>query len=78
MDTYLNDLGQFGAMGLWTLSLLFSNARMRKDFQDRYDNLNKSLLEKAIETHQTVQFLLEEIKSDNAKRKALERFKIDV
>ncbi len=78
MDPYLNDLSQFGAMGLWTLSLLFSNARMRKDFQERYDNINRRLLEKATETHETVKILLKEVKANSTKQKALKRFKIDM
>ena len=69
MDTSFNELGQIGVMGLWTLSLLHSNAKMRKDFQERYDSINQDLLKKAIETHQVLDCLLKEIRESNSRTK---------
>jgi hypothetical protein len=40
----LNGLVEYGILGMWTLSLLVSNHTMRKNFQSRYDDLNKMWL----------------------------------
>ena len=37
----LNQLVEYGILGLWTLSILVSNHTMRGNFQNRYDDLNK-------------------------------------
>ena len=41
----LNVLVEYGILGLWTLSLLLSNHTMRKNFQSRYDDLNKNVVD---------------------------------
>ena len=41
----LNVLVEYGILGLWTLSLLLSNHTMRKNFQTRYDDLNKNVVD---------------------------------
>ena len=41
----LNILVEYGILGLWTLSLLLSNHTMRKNFQSRYDDLNKNVVD---------------------------------
>jgi|TARA_R110002020_G_scaffold14313_8_gene50892 hypothetical protein len=41
----LNQLIEYGILGLWTLSLLISNHTMRGNFQKRYDDLNKNVVE---------------------------------
>ena len=41
----LNTLVEYGILGLWTLSLLESNHTMRKNFQSRYDDLNKNVVD---------------------------------
>jgi len=41
----LNTLVEYGILGLWTLSLLLSNHTMRKNFQSRYDDLNKNVVD---------------------------------
>ncbi len=40
----LNGLVEYGILGMWTLSLL-SNHTMRKNFQGRYDDLNKNVVD---------------------------------
>ena len=41
----LNQLVEYGILGLWTLSLLVSNHTMRGNFQKRYDDLNKNVVD---------------------------------
>jgi len=41
----LNTLVEYGILGMWTLSLLLSNHTMRKNFQSRYDDLNKNVVD---------------------------------
>ena len=41
----LNQLVENGILGLWTLSLLISNHTMRGNFQSRYDDLNKNVVD---------------------------------
>ena len=41
----LNGLVEYGILGMWTLSLLLSNHTMRKNFQGRYDDLNKNVVD---------------------------------
>ena len=46
MDTgALNGLVEYGILGMWTLSLLISNHSMKGNFQQRYDDLNKNVVE---------------------------------
>ena len=45
MDPILENLVNYGVLGLWTASLLWSNHTTKKNFQTRYDNLNKELAE---------------------------------
>lgn len=41
----LNGLVEYGILGMWTLSLLISNHSMKGNFQSRYDDLNKNVVE---------------------------------
>ena len=41
----LNGLVEYGILGMWTLSLLISNHSMKGNFQSRYDELNKNVVE---------------------------------
>ena len=41
----LNQLVEYGILGMWTLSLLISNHTMRGNFQSRYDDLNKNVVD---------------------------------
>jgi len=41
----LNGLVEYGILGMWTLSLLISNHTMKGNFQSRYDDLNKNVVE---------------------------------
>ena len=41
----LNGLVEYGTLGMWTLSLLVSNHSMRGNFQQRYDDLNKNVVD---------------------------------
>ena len=41
----LNGLVEYGILGMWTLSLLISNHSMKGNFQPRYDDLNKNVVE---------------------------------
>jgi cell division protein FtsB len=41
----LNGLVEYGILGMWTLSLLISNHTMKGNFQKRYDDLNKNVVE---------------------------------
>ena len=46
MDTgALNGLVEYGILGMWTLSLLISNHSMKGNFQQRYDDFNKNVVE---------------------------------
>ena len=46
METALIEtLAQYGVLGLWTASLWWTNHQMKKEFQERYDNLNSQMLE---------------------------------
>ena len=41
----LNGLVEYGILGMWTVSLLISNHTMKGNFQSRYDDLNKNVVE---------------------------------
>lgn len=43
--TLIESLAQYGVLGLWTASLWWTNHQMKKEFQKRYDELNKEMLE---------------------------------
>ena len=45
MDPILENLVNYGVLGLWTASLLWNNHITKKNFQSRYDNLNDDLKE---------------------------------
>ena len=51
----LNILVEYGILGLWTLSLLLSNHTMRKNFQSRYDDLNKNLVDTLKKNYEMLQ-----------------------
>ena len=77
----LNQLVEYGILGLWTLSLLISNHTMRNNFQSRYDELNKNVVdvvnknkELAEENQEKLEKALEKIDEglDTMKQKYLE------
>ncbi len=43
--TLIEQLAQYGVLGLWTASLWWTNHQMKKEFQQRYDKLNGQMLE---------------------------------
>ena len=51
----LNQLVEYGILGLWTLSLLISNHRMRGNFQKRYDDLNKNVVDVLKQNKETIE-----------------------
>lgn len=77
MDPSLNELSQLGVMGLWTLSLLYSNSKMRKDFQERYDSMNNNMLKTILEIQQNVESGFREMRESNSRKRAIDRFKSD-
>ena len=44
-STLIETLAQYGVLGLWTASLWWTNHQMKKEFQQRYDSLNKEMLD---------------------------------
>ena len=77
MDPTISELGQLGVMGLWTLSLLYSNSRMRKDFQERYDNLNKEILLAVNDLIQLSEAGFRDIRDHNQRQRIRDRFTSD-
>lgn len=51
----LNQLVEYGILGLWTLSLLISNHTMRGNFQKRYDDLNKNVVDVLKKNKETIE-----------------------
>ncbi len=51
----LNQLIEYGILGLWTLSLLISNHTMRGNFQSRYDDLNKNVVDVLKKNKETIE-----------------------
>ena len=51
----LNGLVEYGILGMWTLSLLLSNHTMRKNFQGRYDDLNKNVVDTLKKNYEMLQ-----------------------
>jgi hypothetical protein len=51
----LNQLVEYGILGLWTLSLLVSNHTMRGNFQSRYDDLNKNVVDVLKKNKETIE-----------------------
>ena len=51
----LNQLVEYGILGLWTLSLLVSNHTMRGNFQKRYDDLNKNVVDVLKKNKETIE-----------------------
>jgi membrane protein required for beta-lactamase induction len=58
LDPILENLVNYGVLGLWTASLLWSNHTARKNFQSRYDNLNKDLAEGVKEVRRLLDFVI--------------------
>ena len=54
----LNQLVEYGILGLWTLSLLVSNHTMRGNFQSRYDDLNKNVVDVLKKNKETIEEIL--------------------
>jgi len=78
MDPSLNELSQLGVMGLWTLSLLYNNSKMRKDFQERYDSMNDNMLKTLLEINQLVDSGFREMREHHGRQRAISRFKDDM
>ena len=51
----LSQLVEYGILGLWTLSLLVSNHTMRGNFQKRYDDLNKNVVDVLKKNKETIE-----------------------
>ena len=45
MDPIIETLTSYGVLGLWTATLLWNNHQMKKNFQERYDNINEKIIE---------------------------------
>ena len=58
----LNQLVEYGILGLWTLSLLISNHTMRGNFQARYDDLNKNVVDVLKKNKETIEENQEKLK----------------
>ena len=65
---FLNALGQYGPLGLWTASLLWTTHRMSKDQKERERNTNKAIqyhqeqiVERLIEQEHMMERTLEKI-----------------
>ena len=56
----MENLLQYGVLGLWTASLLYANSKMRKDFQERYDQLNERVVSLLKENNHLLETLLDE------------------
>jgi hypothetical protein len=68
------EIGQYGVIGLWTLSLLYSNTKMRQDFQARYDKLNENVMGTLKEVQNKVDQGFKDMRERHAQERIRERF----
>lgn len=67
MDTTLiENLAQYGVLGLWTASLWWTNHQMKKEFQKRYDDINQNMLELIKKNQQLLETGLREMREKYA------------
>ena len=45
MEFIFEALSQYGVLGLWTASLIYNNHMAKKNFQERYDVINREMLD---------------------------------
>ena len=45
MEIIFESLAQYGVLGLWTATLLYSYHQTKKNFQERYDEINREMLD---------------------------------
>ena len=45
MEFLFEALSQYGVLGLWTASLIYNNHMTKKNFQERYDAINREMLD---------------------------------
>ena len=45
MEFIFEALSQYGVLGLWTASLIYNNHMTKKNFQERYDVINREMLD---------------------------------
>ena len=57
MDPILENLVNYGVLGLWTASLLWNNHITKKNFQSRYDDLNDDLKEGVKEIKRLLEYI---------------------
>tara|TARA_R100000008_G_C3533921_1_gene140873 strand:+ start:250 stop:552 length:303 start_codon:yes stop_codon:yes gene_type:complete len=69
MDPIIETLTSYGVLGLWTATLLWSNHQMKKNFQQRYDDINKNIMESVEKNSRILEALLKTI---NANKQTLD------
>ena len=68
MEFIFEALSQYGVLGLWTASLIYNNHMTKKNFQERYDNINKEMLEILKENQVLLENGLREMREDRLLR----------
>ena len=68
MEFIFEALSQYGVLGLWTASLIYNNHMAKKNFQERYDNINKEMLEILKENQALLENGLREMREDRLLR----------
>ena len=68
MEIIFESLAQYGVLGLWTATLLYSYHQTKKNFQERYDNINKEMLEILKENQALLENGLREMREDRLLR----------
>ena len=58
MDPIIETLTSYGVLGLWTATLLWSNHQMKKNFQQRYDDINKNIMESVEKNSRVLEILI--------------------
>ena len=72
MEIIIETLTQYGVLGLWTATLLYSYHQTKKNFQERYDGINKEMLDILKENQQMLENGLREMR-DRYQEERLER-----
>lgn len=67
--TLIESLAQYGVLGLWTASLWWTNHQMKKEFQKRYDELNKEMLELIKQNKNLLETGLREMREQQAEER---------
>ena len=58
MDPIIETLTSYGVLGLWTATLLWSNHQMKRNFQQRYDDINKNIVENVEKNSRVLEVLI--------------------